>query len=779
MKKPRKIILYTLTTIILIVVLVLIFISPITKYLIQKYDEKYTGRQITLGWTYINPFTGYIHFSDLKIYESKSDSVFFSAKGISANISMFKLFSKNYEISKLIIDKPKGKIIQNKKEFNFNDLITKFTSKKAKPKSIKEQVHFSLLNIKINDGTFYYTEKVTPINYFIKNVNIFSEGFRWNIDSIPIKFSFSSGIGTGDAKGEFILNSKNNDYRLAVLVNRFDLNIVGQYVKDLSNYGSFKAYLDADFKSNGNLIHRDDVTNSGLIQINDFHFGKNPEEDYASFEKLTVKILEVSPRKRKYLFDSVSLKKPYFKYEKYDHLDNIQTIFGKKGSKVKAANSDPNKFNLVIEIAKYIKTLSKNLISSNYKANRVAIYQGNIIYNDYSLNEKFCIGLNPLNFIADSIDKKHKRIKFNLWSGINPYGNISLNVSVNPKDSSDFDLYFQFKKIPITLFNPFIIKYTSFPLDRGTVEVNGVWHVQNGAIQSTNNLTVIDPRLGKRIRNKNSKWLPMRILMFFVRERGNVIDYEVPITGNLKDPKFNLRDVIFDVLENIFIKPVTTPYRIEVRNIETQIEKTLALKWEMKSCELTRNQIKFIERIANFLEENPDAKINVYPQIYTLKEKEYILFYEAKKKYYFKSINISNSNFTEKDSLIVDKMSAKDSLFLRYLSRNVNDSMLFTVQDRCIRLLGPNYIETKYTKLNRDRQRIFMSYFEEKNLTKQIKIVRNKNVVPYNGFSFYKIDYKGEFPDYLLKAYSKMNELNNEAPRDKFKKQRNYRKNIL
>jgi uncharacterized membrane protein YqiK len=94
MSKSRKILLIIAGIIIIIAVVVFIFISPVTKYLVQKYDEKYTGRKITIGWAYVNPFTGYIHFSNLKIYEYKSDSVFISMNGLSANISLFKLLSK-------------------------------------------------------------------------------------------------------------------------------------------------------------------------------------------------------------------------------------------------------------------------------------------------------------------------------------------------------------------------------------------------------------------------------------------------------------------------------------------------------------------------------------------------------------------------------------------------------------------------------------------------------------------------------------------------------------
>ena len=31
------------------------------------------------------------------------------------------------------------------------------------------------------------------------------------------------------------------------------------------------------------------------------------------------------------------------------------------------------------------------------------------------------------------------------------------------------------------MFNPYLITYTSFPLDRGTIELNGTWNVRNGA----------------------------------------------------------------------------------------------------------------------------------------------------------------------------------------------------------------------------------------------------------------------------------------------------------
>lgn len=760
------------------IIVVILFISPISKYLIQKYDKKYIGREITIDWAYVNPFTGYIHLDDLKIYEQNSDSVFFSANGLSINIEMLKLFSKTYEISQCTLDHPKGIIIQNKKDLNFDDLIEKF-SRKGDSHETKSPVKFNIFDIKISDGEFYYHEREIPIDYFIKNVHIESAGKNWDADTIAARLYFLSGMGSGSIKGNCTINLENLNYAYSAVINKYDLNIIQQYLKDLTNYGTFSANLDADVKATGSFKDKQDVTIKGMFAINDFHFGKNPKEDYASFDKMTVVTNELSPKNLKYIFDSISLAHPYVKYELYDHLDNLQTIFGKSGSNVKNVNANPSKFNLIIEIAHYINEISKNFFKSNYKINRLAIYNGDFKFNDFSESEKFSAALNPLYFIADSVNKNHDRVNASLKSGIKPYGNISTRLSINPKDEQDFDLQYHLGNLSTAMFNPYIISFTSFPIDRGTMEFNGNWNVKNGIIESDNHVVVIDPRVTKRIKNKDLKWIPMPLILALIRERGNVIDYQIPITGNLKNPKFHLKDVFLDLLVNIFVKPVTTPYRVKVRNVETEIEKSLTLRWKMRSNSLESNQEKFIQKMADFLVENPKATITVYPQNYAIKEKEYILFFEAKKKYFLTVNHKKSDSFCKADSETVNKLSIKDSLFIHYLNKEVKNPLMFTVQDKCTELVGSNLVNARFQQLKKNRIKVFMFYFAKNAVEKQVKIKEDNNIIPYNGFSFYKINYKGEPPEPLQKAIQEMNELNDEPPRKEFKETRKGNKNII
>ncbi len=768
-KKIKKIIITTGITIFLVVLMVIIFISPLAKYLIEKYDQQILGRTITLDWAYVNPFTGYVHLRNTKVYEANSDTLFFSSKGISANLSIHKLLSKTIEINDMVLDQPFGVIQQDtSKKLNFNDIILRFTPKDKTRKSKKDPFKFNMLNVVINDGIFIYRDLRVPVNYPIKHVNINSPwGFRSNSDSIKSDFNFEAGIGKGSVKGNLKMSYRDLGYRLQTVFTKYDLKFIEQYLKDLINYGVFSASFDADVVATGNFRRAEDLSAKGSLAINDFHFGKNKFEDYASFKNLSVHIYELSPKNKKYDFDSVSLDKPFLKYERYDHLDNLQTIFGRKGKKVSSAKGS-RKFNLIFELADYIVKLSKNFLKSDYKVNRLAIYRGNLLYNDYKLSEKVSLGIRPFYILADSINKNDDRVKVDLRSNLNPYGDIAVHVSVNPKDSSDFDMNYRLQKIPATLFNPYLVNYTSFPLNRGTIEIMGNWRVREGMIQSQNRLLVIDPRVGKRVHKKDIKWIPLPIIMAIVRERANVIDYSIPITGNLKKPKINWEDVIKDALTNVFVKPVTTPYRIEVKQTEKAIEKTIYVKWPMQEAEITRSQEKFLNKISDFLEEHPQSTISVYPQTFEEKEKEYILFYEAKKKYFLQVHKKTIKEYTEHDSTHVANMSIKDSAFFHYVTKCCNDGLLFTIQEKCERYVGKSLITKKYAQLLNNRKNTFLNVFKEQGTVGQVKVHANENSIPYNGFSFFKIEYNDEIPESLQEAYRKMEEVNDETPRDRY-----------
>src|SRR5688572_30270421 len=114
-RKFKKAIIVSVCACLLAGGLVILMASPLTKYLVEKFDVKYTGRQISIGQAYVNPFTGSVQFQDFRVFEpgqqantGKSGTVFFSAKKVRLNIALLKLPFKTYEITELSLDEPKG-----------------------------------------------------------------------------------------------------------------------------------------------------------------------------------------------------------------------------------------------------------------------------------------------------------------------------------------------------------------------------------------------------------------------------------------------------------------------------------------------------------------------------------------------------------------------------------------------------------------------------------------------------------------------------------------------
>lgn len=105
--------------------------------------------------------------------------------------------------------------------------------------------------------------------------------------------------------------------------------------------------------------------------------------------------------------------------------------------------------------------------------------------------------------------------------------------------------------------------------------------------------------------------------------------------------------------------------------------------------------------------------------------------------------------------------------------------MLFTIQDKCNKFIGTTVVDARFNQLNKEREAAFMLDFKKGGVQNRVKMHTGENEIPYNGFSYYKITYKGEIPEALNKAYRKMNELNDETPRKKFKKERKQNKSML
>lgn len=93
---------------------------------------------------------------------------------------------------------------------------------------------------------------------------------------------------------------------------------------------------------------------------------------------------------------------------------------------------------------------------------------------------------------------------------------------------------------------------------------------------------------------------------------------------------------------------------------------------------------------------------------------------------------------------------------------------MFTLHEKCLNFVGNDLVNARMKRLIKDREASFREPFLANATDGQIKMFASENSIPYNGFSFYSLEYPGEIPDALRKANQKMNRLNDGAPRKKY-----------
>jgi len=154
-----------------------------------------------------------------------------------------------------------------------------------------------------------------------------------------------------------------------------------------------------------------------------------------------------------------------------------------------------------------------------------------------------------------------------------------------------------------------------------------------------------------------------------------------------------------------------------------------------------------LRKISHYMFFHRNAIVYIKPESFEDKEKEMIMLFEAKKKYFLAINHRKGDTVSEDDSLLISKMSMKDQSFITYLNKATqaakND---FATELKCKRLVGEKRIDELYHRLLFARKKQIENYFTDKNIVDRVKFTQTKSVIPTSGYSNVRFYYKGDKP---------------------------------
>lgn len=705
MKKSLKITVILSSILLGLVLMIIIFISPISKYLIEKYSEAYTGRKIGMQELSINIFNGSITAKGFTVFEAKSTKPFFKTDVLDVNIAVYKLWVGKYDITSVELSSPYLQVIQKGDKFNYDDLMNRFfaddTTKKVETKPVK----YWARNIQVNNATILYTNTKPLTNIKLIKGVVQIPLIAWDDPLYKIQTAFNLSTG-GRSKALLHFNTNTFDYKAKIDVDQLNIDFLYPYLKDYMKVKSLKGLINTNLWLTGNANQPTAIALSGSIKANDFAIVDATNELLTAIDETNVLIDTINTAKNRYNFRSISMDHPFFRLSMYDKGFNYERIMTTPLA-MSGDTSSTVYSNVFLMMSGYIQEIVREYDVNNYQINQFRVTRGQCIFTDFTHGDKFRYVLDSMTLSSDRLSSANPFLLFSVKSRLNTSGKMRGTLKVDPKHYQDIMIDASIKELLITDFNPYSKYYVATPFLNGTISYENQTTVLGGKLDSKNILDVRQIKTGKKVKNSTAMNLPVGLAVSLLKDVKGNIHLDIPVTGSLNDPKFKWGRVIWGVLKNLIIKAATAPFRLLANLFGGKEEDFKEMQFEYTQTDILPNQQTVLDRLAKIAIDKPEIKIELTQVTNIIDETEAIAVFKMKQQY----LGLTNTLPAQELKSRTDSITNNDSLFVKYLrSKLPNTQGLQSTEEKCVQLIGRDKIIPEVHSLMDKRNNAVIQY---------------------------------------------------------------------
>ncbi len=709
MQTVKKWIFRVLGGVFLLLVLLGLCISPLLKWVIEKYDVEILGREVLIEELRLNILNGSVYINDLVIKEKDGSTDFVKAGGFSLTLDLLKLLQGEYLIKQPLMQSLKVNIVQNGNAFNYDDILLKFAdTSNVESTNDADPVKYFLRDLKLVDSEIVYSLKDYDFTTGVRHLNISSPEIAWNSSRLNFNYAFEL-LSGGALSGRYSMDLNKLDYTLTWNMKDLRLGFLLPFLEPYIQLKKFDGGLYSSMLLAGNLNHPDAVRLSGDVDLKNFQM----------LDKDGVRILEnslfhigvdtIDVAKNFHKYNEVKVDGLYLLFEMYKDGDNWTRLMPSDTSAAMASGQE-EEMNPFAIMADMLRWLAKDYLSSTYLADKIEMTNSAVEYRDFSLNDKFVFLMEEMKLSTGKLNSTEERFKVSFSSRLNKSGLAIADFSFNPRNYEELELTYAVNELPIAVFNPYMTHYVAFPFESGVIQYKSTNLIQDGYLSSLNDLRLNGPAVGDRIKNPDAMKVPLKLAVSLLKNPKGNVEIEVPVKGNLKDPEYKLGKAIWKMVGNILVKAVSAPYNLLARAVGAKEDELKDVPYTYSMAGLSDAQLKKAKTLAAALKAKPELKIIFTQRCETELEKEILASRELRKKYALASGVITSSDSSaERINAVVDSISVQDSLLMNFLNQQVDPAHLhLPFQKKACKLI---------TKEQLDQMQLMLYSVRQKNLT--------------------------------------------------------------
>jgi hypothetical protein len=245
---------------------------------------------------------------------------------------------------------------------------------------------------------------------------------------------------------------------------------------------------------------------------------------------------------------------------------------------------------------------------------RVQLHGADIDFADYSLVFPFSTSIWQFNgTMVDITTLPQPRAALEFKGRIGEFGSAEVDGNMFAFDPKMFtDIRVDLRKVEMPPFTPYSATFLGRKIESGELTLKLNYKIVEGKLAGQNVATLQNFTLGERVNAGRVRDLPLDLAIALLTDSEGQITAEVPVSGDVGNPKFELREVIFDAIKGMVANVVTAPFRALGRMFGHDPEQRLEnVAFEPGRGALAPPEREKLVKVASVLKQRPQLQLVV------------------------------------------------------------------------------------------------------------------------------------------------------------------------
>jgi outer membrane protein OmpA-like peptidoglycan-associated protein len=255
-------------------------------------------------------------------------------------------------------------------------------------------------------------------------------------------------------------------------------------------------------------------------------------------------------------------------------------------------------------------------------------------FKDNSVSPAFDMDLNILEARVADLDSSQPQepASLKLLLSDKEGARLSLDGSMQPfAEKLSLDWVGKIKAFELPHLSPYVIQSTGYRFTSGELEANVPFKIDRNELEGEIDLMLLNPKIksgkaeisGEKRRGKIRLNMTLDSALRLLRDEQNDVKLNIPISGDINDPQFNIADAVNQVLAKTlqksalsYLKYMLGPYGIGISVAEFAYEQATKIRlnpimFAPGNDGLDKAAIDYLQRVAAIMKEYPAVQVSV------------------------------------------------------------------------------------------------------------------------------------------------------------------------